>query len=212
MSASGHQAADHDVVALVASYGGLPAHMAILGALPAEFPAPILLVQHRHPKADFVVQILSRCTELSVTSARVGDVPTPGSVHVLPPDRQVTLDADGRFCSTPADRCLGDPLLESMALVHGDRAIAVVLTGRLSDGAAGVRAVKSRGGRVIVQDEASAEAPGMPAAARATGCADLVLPLPLIAPALVSLTTVARRSGTASRAFGAQESLAPVIP
>jgi two-component system chemotaxis response regulator CheB len=62
-----------------------------------------------------------------------------------------------------------------------------VLTGRLDDAAAGVRALKRRGGRAIVQDPATAQAPEMPLAALATGCADLVMPLAHIAPALIAL-------------------------
>jgi two-component system chemotaxis response regulator CheB len=109
---------------------------------------------------------------------------------VLPPDRQTTLDAEGRFVLSATGGCQADPLLESVAFAHGERAIAVVLTGRLTDGAAGVRAIKRRGGRVIVQDEATAEAFAMPSAALATGCADFVLPLHTISAALVSLVMV----------------------
>lgn len=193
MSGSGHYDATPDsagVVVMAASYGGLTAYTALLAALPAEFPVPILLVQHRHPAADLIAPILSRRTELAVAAARVGELPRPHSVHVLPPDRQVTLDGEGRFLFGAAERCRADPLLESVAFVHGERAIAVVLTGRLADGASGVRAIKRRGGRVIAQDEASSAACGMPAAAVATGCADFVLPLRSIAPALISLTMV----------------------
>jgi two-component system chemotaxis response regulator CheB len=175
---------------MAASYGGLTAYRELLGSLPAGFPAPILLVQHRHPSADFVAPILAKVTELSVAGAREGELPRPGAVHVLPPDRQVTLDREGRLLFAASERCQADPLLESVAFVHGERAVAVVLTGRLADGMAGVRAVKRRGGRVIVQDEASSEAFGMPGAAIATGCADFVLPLRYISAALVSLLMV----------------------
>jgi two-component system, chemotaxis family, protein-glutamate methylesterase/glutaminase len=66
--------------------------------------------------------------------------------------------------------------------------LAVILTGRLSDGAAGVRAVRRAGGRVLVQDPDDAQAPGMPSAALATGCVEHALPLSLVAPALVAYT------------------------
>jgi len=81
-----------------------------------------------------------------------------------------------------------DLLFESVAGSYGSRAIAVVLTGTGSDGAAGVRAIKERGGIVIVQDEQTSQFFGMPAAAIETGCADFVLPLEEIAPRLVDLT------------------------
>jgi two-component system chemotaxis response regulator CheB len=111
-------------------------------------------------------------------------------VYVLPPDRQGVLDGDGRLVFRRAHRCQADPLFESAAFGYGERAIAVVLTGRLDDGVAGVRAVKGRGGRVIVQDASTSAAFAMPAAAIATGCVDFVLPLDYIAPALVSLVMV----------------------
>jgi two-component system chemotaxis response regulator CheB len=63
-----------------------------------------------------------------------------------------------------------------------------VLTGRLDDAASGVRALKRHGGRSVVQDPGTAQAPDMPLAALATGCVDLVMPLAHIAPTLVALT------------------------
>lgn len=190
MSAAGHSGEERVVpgaVVAVGSYGGLAAYRTLLAGLPADFPWPILAVQHRDAQADFLVPILARSTGLQVVRAREGELPRPRTVHVLPPDRQGVVDREGRFAFSRARRCHADPLLESVAFGFGERAIAVVLTGRLDDGAAGVRAIKRRGGRVLVQDEATSAAFGMPAAAIATGCVDFVLPLRSLAPALVSL-------------------------
>jgi two-component system chemotaxis response regulator CheB len=78
--------------------------------------------------------------------------------------------------------------------------IAVVLSGRLDDGAAGVVEVKRAGGRVLVQNQATAECFGMPGAAIATGCVDFVLPVGRIAPALVALVMApGRRPGCGRR-------------
>jgi two-component system chemotaxis response regulator CheB len=85
---------------------------------------------------------------------------------------------------------MADELFASAAAVYGARALAVVLTGRLRDGTAGVRAVKAAGGRVIAQDPEDAEQSAMPYNATATGCVDLVLDLPRIADALITLVTV----------------------
>jgi two-component system chemotaxis response regulator CheB len=96
-----------------------------------------------------------------------------------------------RITLTPADSPEhlrgGDTLLTSLATAAGPRAIAVVLTGMLRDGALGVRAVKRHGGRVLVQDPATARAASMPASAIATGCVDFVLPLERISTALTAL-------------------------
>jgi two-component system chemotaxis response regulator CheB len=191
MSVAGHTGGDAaGVVVMAASDGGLAAYQELLASLPASFPWPILLVQHRHPDADFLAPLLARATELRVAPARARVRPDGGTVYVLPPDRQTLLDERGRFRFAAARRGRADPLLESAARAHGDRVVAVVLTGRLDDGVAGVRAIKRRGGRVIVQDQPTSKAYGMPRAAVATGCADFVLPLPSIAPALVSLVMV----------------------
>jgi two-component system chemotaxis response regulator CheB len=193
MSGNGHNVGEGlgcDLVVVLASYGGVAAGQRVFGGLPAEFPAPILLVQHRHGGADFLAPIVARRTPLVVADGVHGELPRRGTIHVLPADRQTTLDAEGRLTLGPAGHCHGDALLESVAPVYGRRAIAVILTGRLQDGAAGVRAVKRHGGRVIAQDQETSAAFAMPAAAIATGCVDFVLPLSAIAPALVSLAMV----------------------
>jgi two-component system chemotaxis response regulator CheB len=187
---NGNRGSGAGVVVVAASYGGLAAYRTLLAGLPAEFPWPILLVQHRSPQSDYLAPILARSTELRVVPAREAELLQPWTVYVLPAERQVVLEHDRRLVFRPAARCRADPLLESVASAVGERAIAAVLTGRGSDGSAGVRAIKSRGGRVLVQDDASAAAFAMPAAAIATGCVDFVLPLRSIAAALVSLVMV----------------------
>jgi two-component system chemotaxis response regulator CheB len=107
-------------------------------------------------------------------------VPT-GFSAVLQPDRMITLVQDSPV--RPGNR-----FLQSMAPIVGSSAIAVVLTGMLNDGAEGVRAIKSHGGRVLVQDPQTARAAGMPSSAMATGCVDLVLPLHRLAAGLIALT------------------------
>jgi two-component system chemotaxis response regulator CheB len=80
-----------------------------------------------------------------------------------------------------------DVLMSGAAQAFGARLIAVVLSGQLDAGALGVRAVKAHGGRVLVQDPASAVAPSMPRAALGTGCADVTLPPDALGDALVAL-------------------------
>jgi two-component system chemotaxis response regulator CheB len=178
------------VVVAVASFGGLAAYRTLLAGLPVEFPWPIVALQHRHPRGDYLAPLLARATELRVVSAREGELLQPGAVHVLPPDRQAVVGRDRRLRLRSGARCEADPLLESVAFGYGERAIAVVLTGRGDDGVAGVRAIKRRGGRVLVQDEVTSAAFAMPSASIATGCVDFVLPLRYLAPALVSLVMV----------------------
>ena len=182
------------VVALAASAGGLAALSRILSALPAGFPAPILVLQHldpRHP--SWLAEILGKRTGLRVAQARAGEPLAAGTVLIAPPGHHLLVGADGVLALADTDRVQfsrpsADVLFASLAESWGPGAIAVVLSGRGLDGADGVRAIKRRGGTVIVQDEASAEHAGMPSAAILSGAADQILPLDSIAAALVELT------------------------
>ncbi|WP_207483253.1 chemotaxis protein CheB [Arenibaculum pallidiluteum] len=191
----------YDVVGIVASLGGVLALSRTLAGLQPDFPLPILIVQHvRRDRPSLLPGILAARTRLAVTSAREGDRPLPGHVHVAPPDRHLLVRPDGTLGladSDPVNFCrpAADVLFRSMAEVHGRRAIAVVLTGRGRDGARGVEAVRRQGGMAIAQDEATAEVGEMPRAAVDIGQADLVLPLDRIPFALEVLAGEAARAG-----------------
>ncbi|MGY1704370.1 chemotaxis protein CheB [Geodermatophilus sp. SYSU D00697] len=175
-----------DAVVLAASTGGVRALRTVVAGLPPTFPVPVLVVQHRSPgPRDLLTDLLRASAPLPVRTAETGPV-QPG-VTVLPPGRTADLAGDGSLTVLPsATTEQADRLFAGAARAFGRRVLAVVLTGRLSDGAAGVREVRRAGGRVLVQDPAEAEAPGMPSAALATGCVEHVLPLRMVAPALVA--------------------------
>jgi two-component system chemotaxis response regulator CheB len=188
-----------DVVALAASAGGLTALCRILSALPVDFPAAVVVLLHRTAQEpNLLAEILGRRTALRVEGAREGAVLRPATVFVAPPGFHLLVNAEGvlslsqsakvRFVRPSADR-----LFESLATSLKERVIAVVLTGGGSDGSGGVALIKTMGGTVIAQDVRTAEAPGMPMAAIATGQVDAVLALEAIAPALVRLA--GRESG-----------------
>jgi two-component system chemotaxis response regulator CheB len=178
---------------VVASAGGLKAISALLSGLPADFPAPLLVVQHLSPdRPSLLAEVLAAHTALSVTQAADGDAPMPGHVYVAPPDRHLLARSRHALALSGADRVrhvrpAGDVLFRSVAACFGAGAVAVVLTGGNGGGADGLRAVKAAGGVTIAQDEASSEAFSMPRAAAATGAVDHVLPLDALAPMLVSL-------------------------
>jgi two-component system chemotaxis response regulator CheB len=187
------EGAAFDIVAIAASAGGLMAISKVLSDLPADFPAAILVVQHLDPRhRSLMADIISRRTQLHVKSAEEGDVISPSTVFIAPPDRHLLVNSDGTLSLTQSElvhfvRPSADLLFESVAASYKDRAIAVVLTGTGSDGSMGVQAIKNMGGTVIVQDEKTAEFFGMPGAAIKTGSVDFTLPLDEIAPALISL-------------------------
>lgn len=183
-----------DLVAVGASAGGLKALTEVLSPLPPDFPAAIVVVQHLDPRhRSLMAEILDRCTALDVRQVQEGDVLCPGTVFIAPPDNHLLVNPDGVLSLSKSElvhflRPSADLLFESVAASYGERAIAVVLTGSGSDGSMGVEAVKTMGGTVIAQDEATSEFRDMPSAAVRTGKVDFVLPLNEISAALVSLT------------------------
>lgn len=188
-----HAKAAFEVVGIAASAGGLAALGQVLDELPADFPAPIAVVQHLDPRhRSLMAQILARRTALQVKQAQQDDRLEPGWVYIAPPDHHLLVNHDGLIYLSQSEpvhfvRPSADLLFESLAVSYGECVIAVVLTGSGSDGEMGVKAVKEKGGTVIAQDEHSAEYFGMPGAAIATKCVDFVLSLDEIAPALVTL-------------------------
>src|SRR5262249_25798059 len=182
-----------DVVALASSAGGLNALSQVLSALPGDFPAALVVVQHLDPRhRSLMADILSRRTPLTVKQVATGDSLRAGTVAIAPPDQHLLVNPDGTLTLSHSKmvhfvRPSADLLFESVAASFRDRAIAVVLTGSGSDGTMGVRAIKKMGGTVIAQDAASSEFFGMPGAAIQTGSVDFVLPLGEIPSALVTL-------------------------
>jgi two-component system chemotaxis response regulator CheB len=183
------------LVVVAASAGGLRTVRQILSALPTGFPAALALVWHRSTAHPHVLGDLLRLwTTLPVVEVDAVRIPVAaGVLYVAPPDRNLVVGAD-RMLGLDDGQLMretfasADALFTSAAAVFGRAVIAVVLTGHQNDGAAGVRAVKLAGGVVVVQDPTTATAPDMPRAALATGTADHVLPVELIARALVDLT------------------------
>lgn len=192
--------AGFDIVAIAASAGGLRAISQILAALPADFPAAIVVVQHLDPRhRSLMADILSRRTALRVEEAREGTHLNLGTAYIAPPNRHLLVNPDGTISLSQSElvhfvRPSADLLFESVAASYRERVIAVVLSGTGSDGSTGVKAIKKMGGTVIVQDEQSAEFYGMPGAAIQTGCTDFVLPLDEIGSALVTLVSAGEMS------------------
>jgi two-component system chemotaxis response regulator CheB len=183
------------VIAISTSAGGLAALRVLLGDLPASLAASILVVQHLLPYRDsHLVEILGWHSSLEICESRPALRLWCGTVYVAPPDFHLLLGVDRRlvlshlpplnFCRPSSDR-----MFASLAEVNGRDTVAVVLTGRGKDGAAGAQLVRRMGGHVIVQDPATAEYAEMPRAALRAGAVDAVMPLGDIAAALQSLVS-----------------------
>jgi two-component system, chemotaxis family, protein-glutamate methylesterase/glutaminase len=177
-------------VGIGASTGGPPVLEAIFRELPADYPLPLLVVQHMAPGfVEGFAKWLDERLPIAVRLAAEGDRATPG-VWFAPDGAHLTLTQSKRFAfdteTEAAHRPSIDVLLGSLAAGLGAEAVGVVLTGMGKDGAEGAAAIRRAGGLAIAQDEASSVVYGMPRAVAENG-ADLVLSPVEIAAALSSL-------------------------
>ena len=183
-SAHGASAATpgHAVIVIGASAGGVEALRTVLGGLPADLPAAVLVVLHVSPRAPSVLpRILGRRCALPVEHAQDGEPIERGRVYVAPPDLHL-LARDGRvrLLSGPREngvRPAVDPLFRTAASAYGRRVIGLVLSGTLDDGTLGLARIKARGGRAVVQDPDDALFDGMPRSAMTRVAVDHVAPL-----------------------------------
>jgi two-component system chemotaxis response regulator CheB len=196
--------ADRDVVVLGGSAGAIDGLITIVGALPADFAAAILVVVHVPATAESrLPEILARNSALDARHARHGDELVAGRILVAPPDHHLTIERGrvrlGRGPRENRHRPALDPLLRSAARWHDGRTIAVVLSGGAGDGIAGCLAVKERGGMVVVQDPDDALFDGMPRSVAGRMDVDASLPVAAIGPELARLVGSAAHGSVGTR-------------
>jgi two-component system chemotaxis response regulator CheB len=178
------------VVAIAASTGGPNALCDVIRALPADFPLPVLITQHMPPIfTTMLAQRIDRESALACSEACDGESIQPGHIYVAPGRKHLTVvpSAGGPVVylrdGPPENSCCpsADPMFRSVASVYGANVLAVVLTGMGDDGRRGCEAIVARGGRVLVQDEATSVVWGMPGSVVHAGVPCLVRPLHAIA-------------------------------
>jgi two-component system chemotaxis response regulator CheB len=179
------------VVVLAASTGGPATVMRMAPGFTKDFPAAVFLVQHM--PAAFTTQYalqLAEFTGIRVKEGESNESVQPGTLYICPGGQHLRVTPTGRIqLDSATGRIDGylpniDVTMESVAAYAGAMSIAVVLTGMGSDGARGARAIKSAGGLVLAQDEATSVIFGMPAEAIKAGVVDQVLGLEDIYPAI----------------------------
>jgi two-component system chemotaxis response regulator CheB len=179
------------VIAIGSSADGVLALRAIVAALPASFPAAVVILQHladgREPRLP---AFLARAAHLPVKSAEHEERLVAGTVYVARPGIHLVV-VDGQILLEPGEKVAYsrpsiDVLFSSIARLQGQHSVGVLLSGAGQDGAVGLAAIRKAGGMTIVQDPAEAKYPRMPRSALALD-GHLVLRLDDIAPTLVRL-------------------------
>ncbi|HEU4538301.1 MAG TPA: chemotaxis protein CheB [Polyangiaceae bacterium] len=180
-------------VVVGASAGAIEALLTVLPALPAGFPAPLVVVVHLPAAAPSrLAEIFAPRCQLRTREAEDKLEPEPGTVYFAPPDYHLLIEPDGRLSLSVDDpvnfsRPSIDVLFESAAEAHGPALVGALLSGANHDGARGLAAVRRAGGLAIVQDPSTARATAMPQSGLRSVPDALVLPLEGIARALAEL-------------------------
>ena len=170
-----------DIIVAGGSAGAVEALSTLVEGLPRDLDAAVLAVIHAPPHSPGrLVEILQRRTVLRVSWAEDDGAIEAGHVYVAPPDHHLVVEGGRTRLTRGApehhNRPAIDPLFRSAAIAYGPRVIAVVLSGRLDDGTAGLHTVKELGGTTVVQDPDDALHPDMPRNALAATTVDHVVP------------------------------------
>jgi two-component system, chemotaxis family, protein-glutamate methylesterase/glutaminase len=191
---------DLQVIALVASAGGLVAVSEVLGGLPADLDAAVIVLIHQEPHRETeLVHLLGLRSTLHVEAAQDNTRLRAGTVIVAPPGKHVLI-APGPTVAlivsgvAPPSRPSADLLLATLAITCGPRATAVVLSGGGHDGATGATAVHHLGGTVLASSELTSEYFSMPQATIERGSViDQIVALADIAALLETIIATPRR-------------------
>jgi two-component system, chemotaxis family, protein-glutamate methylesterase/glutaminase len=181
---------NYALVAIGTSTGGPVALQNVLTALPANFPLPIVLIQHMPATftAAFAERLNNQC-KITVKEALDGDSLRPGVALLAPGGKQLMISQGGKVKVLPGDERLNykpcvDVTFASAANVYRNQVLAIVLTGMGADGCEGAKLLKQGGATIWAQDEASSVIYGMPMAVAKANLAEEILPLSQIGPRL----------------------------
>jgi two-component system, chemotaxis family, protein-glutamate methylesterase/glutaminase len=165
----------YEAIVMGASAGGLLALSGILETLPADFPLPVIIVQHRlKSERALLEEVLQSKCRIRIREADEKETPAEGTVYLAPPGYHLLVEKNRSLslsCEPPLhfSRPSIDILFETASEAYGKKLIGIILTGANNDGAAGMQSIRKHGGMTIAQNPASAQFPVMPQAAIAAG-------------------------------------------
>ena len=188
---------DFPVVGIGASAGGLPALVRLFENMPAANDMAFVVILHLSPNhPSSAAAILQRATRMPVRQVDAKVQIERNHVYVIAPNQHISM-MDGLLLVDQLERPRGkhiaiDLFFRTLAEVHRERAVAIVLSGTGGDGAVGLTRIKEQGGVTMVQTALDAEHDGMPLAALRTGAVDFVLPVIEMPQKLIELWNNAR--------------------
>lgn len=183
--------ASFPIVGIGTSAGGLEALEHFLSHVPKNSGMAFVIIQHLDPtRKGIMPELLQRTTGIKVLQVKDRSRVQPDSVYVIPPNKDMSiLHGVLHLLEPTSPRGLRLPIdffLRSLAQDREEQSIAVILSGMGSDGTLGLRAIKEKGGAVLVQDPASAKFDGMPRSAIDSGLVDIVAPVDNLPGRIVS--------------------------
>jgi two-component system chemotaxis response regulator CheB len=185
---------EHDIIVVGASAGGVEALQQLVSQFPPGLPAAVFVVLHMPPRTrSMLPEILTRAGRLPAMHPENGAGIEPGRIYVAPPDHHLVVERGHVHLSLGPKEQHHRPCINvtfrSAASAYGDRVVAVVLTGELDDGTAGLWEVKRRGGIAVVQNPENAAFPSMPLSALREVEADYVVDIAGMGPLLTRLAS-----------------------
>lgn len=183
----------YKAIVIGVSAGGMNALGQILPRLPADFPLPVIVVQHISPQSDnYMIRHFDSISKIAVKEADEKEEILPRTVYFAPPNYHLMVETDFTFSLSVEARVNFsrpsiDVLFETAAEAYGDTLIGIILTGANNDGSRGLKRIKECGGYTIVQSPANSEVSAMPEAAIKTTKVDKILDLEKIAGVLMKL-------------------------
>ena len=194
-----HNKNEIEIIVIGVSAGGAEALRQILPALPADFPFPVVIVQHLHPEqGGYMFEYFDKLCQLIVQEAIDKTAIEVGNIYFAPPDYHLLIEDDKTFSLSMDEKvCYARPsidvMFESAADVYGSKIMAIILTGANSDGTNGIKYIKERGGFTIAQSPEEAYSPVMPQTAIDTGKIDKILTLTEISNILIMQNPLKKR-------------------